>query len=65
MDPAVLEALTSDSSFFKDQEFDKLSQYYQEGRHLSQEIQDVSDRLEQDYQNIEEEIDNILSDKED
>ena len=61
MDPAVAQVLSSDSSFFQDQEFDRLSQFYQEGRHLSQEIQDVSDRLEQDFQNIEEEIENILS----
>ena len=63
MDPAEAQVLSSDSSFFQDQEFDRLSQFYQEGRHLSQEIQDVSDRLEQDFQNIEEEIENILSDQ--
>lgn len=60
LDPAVQEALNSTSTFFQDREFDRLNQYYQEAN-VSQEIQNVSNTLEQDFQNIE----NILSDQED
>ena len=66
MNPAVKEALTSSSSFFQDQEFDRLKEYHElYGEELfgnmEPDIQNVTDTLEQNYQNIEENIENILS----
>ena len=62
LDPAIREALTSNASIFQDPEFQELKEHYAQGS-IGQEIQNVSDTLEADFQHVQENIDNILSDE--
>ena len=57
MDPACKEAITSKNSLFQDMEFDKLKEYYTQGS-IDKDIQNMSDQIEEDYQNIENILDN-------
>ena len=56
MDPSVKEALNSQNTLFQDKEFDKLKEYYEHGS-IDKDIQNMSNQIEENYQNIE----NILS----
>ena len=61
MDPALKEALTSQSKYFQDPEFDRLKEYHKNPTiNLEQEIQNISDNMEQDFQEMEANIDDIL-----
>ena len=65
MDPAVKEALTSNSALFQDPEFQGLKDFHARPYpDMDQEIQNVSDVLEQDFQSLEQNIDAILLDEE-
>ena len=57
MDPACKEAISSKNSLFQDMEFDKLKEYYTQGS-IDKDIQNMSDQIEEDYQNIENILDN-------
>ena len=61
MDPAVKEALTSTSSIFQTPEIEGLREFYAQ-ESIDQEIQNVSDTLETDFQNVKGSIDAILLD---
>ena len=65
LDPAIREALTSNSSIFQDPEFDKLKEYHSVHGNFNQEIQEVSQNLEATFQNIEQQLDDILSEQSD
>ena len=62
MDPAVKEALTSNSAIFQNPEFDELKEYYTQGN-INQDIQNVSNTLETDFQNVQDTIDDILAEQ--
>ena len=65
MDPAVKEALTSQSRYFQDPEFDRLKEYHKNPTiNVEQEIQNISDSMEQDFQEIEANIEDILAEDE-
>ena len=57
-DPAIQEALSSKNNFFKDPAFQNLKDYHSD---LSQDIENVSATLEENYRNIQENIEAILS----
>ena len=62
MDPALKEALTSDSKIFQDPEFDMLKEYHKNpSLNVEQEIQNISDNIEQNFQEVEANIENILA----
>ena len=67
MDPAVHEALTSQSNYFQDPEFDGLKEYYQDDptMDVEQEIQDIADNMDKDFQQIEANIEDILAEDDD
>ena len=67
MDPAVHEALTSKSNYFQDPEFDGLKEYYQDDptMDVEQEIQDIADNMDKDFQQIEANIEDILAEDDD
>ena len=65
MDPAVKEALTSSSSIFQDPKFDELKEYHSLHGSFTQDLQEVSDNLETDYQNIEQQLNDIESEQND
>ena len=65
MDPAVKEALTSRSSIFQDPKFDELKEYQSLHGSFTQEIQEVSNTLEANYQNIEQQLNYIESEQND
>ena len=63
IDPAIQQILTSNSSIFQDPEFDRLKESHSEHRSFTDELQDVSNTLDTDYQNIENTLDNILQEE--
>ena len=62
MDPAVREALSSTNTLFQDREFDGLRNFH--GQEVQSQIQNVSDILETNYQDIEDNIEEILQEEE-
>ena len=62
-DPAIQQILTSNSSIFQDAEFDRLKEYHSEHGSFTDELQDVSNTLDTNYQDIEKTLDNILEEE--